>query len=130
MLYVVYAERAGFKSVIVKIPDSDIFFILLHHVHKFKVNVFMDLGVGKNREIVDILLWEKDLVHTMLHACWAQVHFMGEKGDACGFMPAKKLQKTHNTRNGLKHSKMSGQYMMNYLRDWKHSHSLCMAMQI
>ena len=49
-----YAEDEGFKSVIVRTPDTDIFFILLHHAHNVQVNIYIDIGVGKKRKFVNV----------------------------------------------------------------------------
>ena len=54
VLYVRYAESRGFDSVIVRTPDTDIFFILLHHCHEFQITIYVDIGKGKQRRVINI----------------------------------------------------------------------------
>ena len=42
------------KSVVVRTPDSDIFFILLHHSHSIGLNIYLDIGMGKHRQIINV----------------------------------------------------------------------------
>ena len=54
VLYVKYAAL-GFLSVVVRSPDSDIFCILLHHALSIPINIYMDVGTGKNRRMANIM---------------------------------------------------------------------------
>ena len=54
VLYLNHAARAGFKSAVVRTPDTDIFFVLLHYAHTIKLNIYVDCGVGKNRQLIDV----------------------------------------------------------------------------
>ena len=53
VLYLKYAAKLGYKSAVVRTPDTDIFFILLHHAQSIAVTVFLDMGAGKHRQVVD-----------------------------------------------------------------------------
>ena len=35
-------------------PDTDIFFILLHYVHSIPLTIHLDTGFGKHRQIVNV----------------------------------------------------------------------------
>ena len=54
VLYVKYAVQLGYKSAMVTTPDSDIFFILLHHAHSLPINIYLDTGSGKHLHIVNV----------------------------------------------------------------------------
>ena len=54
ILYIQYAESLGFPSAVVRTPDSDIFFILLFHAHHFNVIIYLDIGMGKNRRLINM----------------------------------------------------------------------------
>ena len=53
MLYLKYAAKLGYKSAVVRTPDTDIFFILLHHAQSIALTVFLDMGTGKHRQVVN-----------------------------------------------------------------------------
>ena len=48
ILYLNYAAEQGFESAIVRTPDTDIFFILLHHASTINLEIYLDTGSGKN----------------------------------------------------------------------------------
>ena len=55
VLYVLYAQEMGYKMARVKTPDTDIFFILLHHAHRFSdLQVIFETGKGRTKRSVDI----------------------------------------------------------------------------
>ena len=58
ILYCAYAQKRGYETVRIRSPDSDIFFILLHHVSKFDIKILLDTGSGtgsgNNRKLIDI----------------------------------------------------------------------------
>ena len=54
VLYLHYAAKLGYKSVVVRTPDSDIFFILLHYSHSIGLNIYLDIGMGKHRQIINV----------------------------------------------------------------------------
>ena len=49
-----YAEQKGFNSAIVRTVDTDIFFILLHHVASFGLEIFLDTGSGKQSRLINV----------------------------------------------------------------------------
>ena len=44
VIYIKYVEDQGFKSVVVRTPDTDIFFILLFHAHDPEITIYVDIG--------------------------------------------------------------------------------------
>ena len=54
VMYLHHAEKLGFKSAVVRTPDSDIFFILLLHSHDLTLTVYLDTGTGKHRRLINI----------------------------------------------------------------------------
>ncbi|KAJ8333924.1 hypothetical protein SKAU_G00412430 [Synaphobranchus kaupii] len=59
VLYFHYAARQGYKSAVVRTPDSDIFFI--HRSHSIGLTIFLDTGTGKHRQIVNVTELAKSL---------------------------------------------------------------------
>ena len=51
VLYIQFAAQKGFQSVVVRTPDTDIFFILLHHSHNVSTTIYVDIGTGKKRRL-------------------------------------------------------------------------------
>ena len=43
-----YAEDQGFKSVVVRTLDTDVFFILLFHAHDLEITIYVDIGTEKS----------------------------------------------------------------------------------
>ena len=54
VLYLNYAVKLGYKPAVVRTPDSDIFFILLHYAHAIPLTIYLDTGSGKHRQIVNV----------------------------------------------------------------------------
>ena len=46
ILYLKYAVKRGFKSAVVRSPDTDILVILLHYAHAINIKIYLDSGVG------------------------------------------------------------------------------------
>ena len=78
VVYIAHAESLGMKSAVVRTPDSDIFFILLHHCHKFKINIYIDIGTGKHRKLVDITQLGHELGPEWCEALLGLYIFTGE----------------------------------------------------
>ena len=38
----------------VRTPDTDIFFILLHHAKSIPLTIYIDIGTGKHRQIINV----------------------------------------------------------------------------
>lgn len=54
ILYLLYAAQKGFKSAVVRSPDTDVFMIILYHADALPITVFLDTGTGKNRQIINV----------------------------------------------------------------------------
>ncbi|XP_068234747.1 uncharacterized protein [Palaemon carinicauda] len=54
VLYLKYAAKLGYKSAVVRTPDTDIFVILLFHANTIGLTIFLDIGTGKHRQMVNI----------------------------------------------------------------------------
>ena len=54
VLYLHYAAALGYKSAVVRTPDKDIFVILLYHAHAIKLTVYLDTGLGKHRQLLNV----------------------------------------------------------------------------
>ena len=54
VLYLKYATKFGYKSGVVRTPDTDIFLILLHHVNNILLTIYLDTGTGKHQKIINI----------------------------------------------------------------------------
>ena len=55
ILYLRYAVSQGYKSAVVRTPDTDLFFLLLHHARLICLKIILDIGSGKYPQLVDIL---------------------------------------------------------------------------
>ena len=53
-MYAAYGALNGYKTVRVKSPDSDVFFILLHHAHNLDTAIEFDTGTGNSKRLIDI----------------------------------------------------------------------------
>ena len=98
VLYLHYAAKLGCKSAVVRTPDSDIFFILLHHAHSVSLNIYLDIGMGKHRQIINVTELAKSLEPEY---CTTLLGFYVFSGEDCTsafkgkgkVAPLKKLQK-------------------------------------
>jgi hypothetical protein len=54
VLYSLYDQEMGYENVCIRTPDSDIFFILLHHAHKCQSHLIFDTGTGNKRRLISI----------------------------------------------------------------------------
>ena len=54
VLYLNYAVKLGYKSAVVRSPDTDIFFILLHYAHSIALTIYLDIGSGKHRQLINV----------------------------------------------------------------------------
>ena len=63
ILYLKYAAQKGFKSAVARTPDTDIFFILYHHVASTGIEIFLDTGSGKQCRLTNVseIARQKDL---------------------------------------------------------------------
>ena len=54
-MYCNHAAELGFTAV-VRTPDSDVLFILLYHAQNIKLTVYIDIGTGKARQLLNATL--------------------------------------------------------------------------
>ena len=54
VLYLNYAAKIGFKAAVIRTPDTDILMILLHDAQNIPLTVYVDIGTGKNRTLVNV----------------------------------------------------------------------------
>ncbi|MPC13645.1 hypothetical protein E2C01_006385 [Portunus trituberculatus] len=54
ILYCAYAQEQGYDGVRIRSPDSDVFFIALHHARKFELTILFDTGTGNKRRLINI----------------------------------------------------------------------------
>lgn len=54
ILYLHHAVYQGYESAVVRTPDTDLFFLLLHHAQSIKLTIILDIGTGKHRQLVDV----------------------------------------------------------------------------
>ncbi|EDO31951.1 predicted protein [Nematostella vectensis] len=54
ILYLKYAVRMGYESAVVRTPDTDILCILMHYAPSLDVNIYLDIGTGKNRKLINV----------------------------------------------------------------------------
>lgn len=54
ILYLHHAVTLGYKSAVVRTPDTDIFVILLYHAHTINLTVYLDTGSGKHRQLINL----------------------------------------------------------------------------
>ena len=65
VLYAQYGAKMGYDSVRVKIPDSDILFILLHHASSLNTNVIFDTGSGNLKRLLNVTAKATELGESM-----------------------------------------------------------------
>ncbi|KAJ8348897.1 hypothetical protein SKAU_G00274860 [Synaphobranchus kaupii] len=61
VLYCHHAAELGFKRAVVRTPDSDVLFILLYHAQNIKLTVYIDIGTGRGRQLVNVSQLATDL---------------------------------------------------------------------
>ena len=54
VLYLHHTAAIGYKSAVVRTPDTDIFVILLYHSYKIKLTIYLDTGSEKHRQLVNV----------------------------------------------------------------------------
>ncbi len=98
ILYLHYDAKLGYKSAVVRTPDSDIFFIMLHHSHSISLTILLDIGMGKHRQIINVTELAESLEPEY---CTTLLGFYVFSGEDCTSAfkgkgkvgPLKKLQK-------------------------------------
>ena len=77
VLYAKYGSKNGYKSIRIRSPDSDIFFILLHFASELEVNILFDTGKGNSRRLIGLSDLGKELGQTMSTALMTLHTFTG-----------------------------------------------------
>ena len=54
ILYLNHAVKLGFKSALVRPPDTDVFIILLHHAANVNLIIYVDISVKKKRPVLNV----------------------------------------------------------------------------
>ena len=54
MLYVNHAKMIGFKNVVIRSPDTDVFFILLCHACDMDITIYLDTETGRKRQLINV----------------------------------------------------------------------------
>lgn len=98
VLYLHYAASLGYRNAVVRTPDTDIFVILLYHAHAIRLNIYLDTGSGKHRQLLNL----SDLAQSLGESyCATLLGFYVFSGEDCTssfkgkgkVAPLKKLQK-------------------------------------
>ena len=98
ILYIAHAQEQGYDKVVVRSPDSDVFFILLHYAHTFHVKILFDTGSGNKRRLMNITELAEELGDQYCQCLIGVYVFTGEDTN-CAFKgkgkvtPLKKLEK-------------------------------------
>ena len=98
VLYLHYAATIGYKSAVVRTPDTDIFVILLFHAKDTNLTVYLDTGSGKHRQLINVSELAESLGEDYCATLLGYYVFSGEdctsafKGKG-KLRPLKKLQK-------------------------------------
>ncbi len=98
VLYLHHTQTSGFKSAVIHTPDTNIFFILLHHAHALTITLYIDIGTGKHRQLINV----SEMAHELGREwCSTLLGFYVFSGEDCTsafkgkgkVTPLKKLQK-------------------------------------
>ncbi|XP_034071336.1 uncharacterized protein LOC117545602 [Gymnodraco acuticeps] len=54
VLYLHQAVKWGYKSSVVRTPDTDILMILLYHASRINLSIYLDHGSGKHRTLINV----------------------------------------------------------------------------
>lgn len=107
VLYLHHAVTEGHLSAVVRTPDTDLFFILLHHAHNIKLTIYLDIGSGKHRQVINVTELATTLGREWCATLLGYYVFSGEdctsalrgKGKV---MPLKKLMKSPKHHNAFR----------------------------
>ena len=61
VIYARYAAEKGYKSVQIRSPDSDLYFILPHHAPAIGIYIFFDTGSGNKKRLLNVTEQSKEL---------------------------------------------------------------------
>nr|XP_033967869.1 uncharacterized protein LOC117468025 [Pseudochaenichthys georgianus] len=99
VLYLHQAVKWGYKSSVVRTPDTDILMILLYHASRINLSIYLDHGSGKHRTLINVTELSESLGPDYCSTLLGFYVFTGEdctsafKGKG-KVNPLKKLEKT------------------------------------
>ncbi|KAF3840275.1 hypothetical protein F7725_018992 [Dissostichus mawsoni] len=99
VLYLHQAVKWGYKSSVVRTPDTDILMILLYHASRINLSIYLDHGSGKHRTLINVTELSESLGPDYCSTLLGFYVFTGEdctstfKGKG-KVNPQKKLEKT------------------------------------
>ena len=119
VLYLQYAQDKGFESAVIRSPDSDVFFILLHYAKEFTIAIWLDTG----RRLINILITQLfSWAFTATLAKTAPVHSRAKvKFDLC-----RSWRRIPDISMFLLTWDPTGMLMNISKQNWSNSHALCM----
>ena len=106
ILYCAYAQEQGFDVVRIRSPDTDVFFIALHHASKFDITILFDTGTGNRRRFLNISELAREYGQVMCTALMS-LHVFTHCDTTSAFKgvgkvrPIKLLQKTEAFQDAL-----------------------------
>ena len=78
MLNLKYATTLGYKSAVVRTPNTDIFMTLLYHAHSIALTIYTDIGTRKHRQIMNVSELAESLRDDYCATLFGLHVFMGE----------------------------------------------------
>ena len=106
ILYCAYAQEQGYDVVRIRSPDTDVFFIALHHASKFDITILFDTGTGNRRRLLNISELAREYGQVMCTALMS-LHVFTHCDTTSAFKgvgkvrPIKLLQKTEAFQDAL-----------------------------
>ena len=77
ILYCMYSQEKGYKYVRVRSPDSDIFYILLHHASNLNLVILFETGTGNKRRLINVSLLAEEYTEVLSSALLSLHYFTG-----------------------------------------------------
>ena len=93
------AKRRGYKTVRVKSPDSDVFFLLLYYVQQIDgMEILFDTGTGNKKRLINVTEMAKNMTELHIEALLSLHAFTGCDSTSCfkgvgKLKPMKTLQR-------------------------------------
>ena len=106
ILYCAYAQEQGYDVVRIRSPDTDVFFIALHHASKFDITILFDTGTGNRRRLLNISELAREYGQVMCTALmclhvFTHCHTTSAFKGVGKVRPIKLLQKTEAFQDAL-----------------------------
>ncbi len=133
VLYLHQAVKWGYKSCVVRTPDTDILMILLYHASKINLSIYLDHGSGKHRILINVTELSESLGPDY---CSTLLGFYVFTGEDCtsAFKGKGKVNPWRSYSRILNSTMLSGSLVqtgwsqMSFNRRWRALHA-CMAKQ-